>query len=628
MSLHESGDSRIIKIRGDKSSDEHVIAEISTKIDGAQRELFLEHSGQVRFDSRSALARFGINVEAIGDFVWEGNDLVGLVDIYNFIPEYLPGPSSLAQLFEVGIPAGKYFIDDPSRYLSAQELSDLLEKRHIMAGEGFEVIDYGEHGALRILHDNIIFKPNKYYTEQALRDIIHKRVPRQRLTKYQEPDNVDKLIVPKNSGIVTVSPLMTNGLEVIVNDPAHLEIKHTEARLGSRHTRYQFFLEYIGNGEQDVEIGRIDIILSKPRKKEFKFYVPSSLGTGSATSSELLDSLKNITDRFKLRGDNLESVEYVELSDGREAVYKKVSREDLSAQADFYTGLNNKTNVNLVFNQFPGEVGTECVGDLSDYLIRLSKTGVLKNVYLNNAPNGTLFSDNALHDLHKLWENNTNIFWHNPYTNNWMIYYDGFWVKPEKLEEFVDYHKSGKLIAFYGSSSTIGGDLKQIADETLESILRFHGGKAGIITGGLGEESSFMENISRLAKQKGLLVGAVFSNIPGQAKYADVDFEQHYDESHISSREELMARVVEAEFYGVGGVGTRFELNQTLTNLKIGIGNQKMVCLLGESRKYLSELEEDAKQDLVPRRILSNIYVIKDGKEVYGLMCRHFKTAS
>ncbi|MFH0868116.1 MAG: hypothetical protein V1831_02280 [Candidatus Woesearchaeota archaeon] len=628
MSLHESEDARIIKIIKDKSSDKHVVAEIATRIDGEQRKLFLEHSEQVKFDSRSALARFGINIEAVKDFVWEGNYLVGLVDIYNFIPDYLPGPSSIAQLFEVGVPAGKYFLNDPHMYLSAQKLSDLLEKRHIMAGEGVEVKDYISHGVLRIPQQNVIFRPNSNYSEQSLRDIIHKRVPRQRLTKYQDPYEVDKLLVQKNSGIVTIATLMTNGLEVIVNDPSHLGIRHTEARMGSKHTKYQFFFEYIGNSKQDVEINSVDIILSQPRKKEFTVYVPTLLGTDPATSLKYLHSLKTVTDKFQLGRDNLRFIECIDLSDSSQRSYRKLSREDLTAQENFYMDLNSKENVALVFNQFPGEAGTESVGDVSDYLIRLSKKGILKTVYLNSAPNGTFFSDDSLHDLQRLWKSNTTIFWNNTYTDQWTVYYDGFWVKPEKLEEFVGYHKSGKLVAFYGSSSNANGDLEQIADNTLESILRFHGGRAGIITGGWGEKNSFMERISQLAKQKGLLVGAVFCNIPGQAQYADVDFEQHYDESHINPRQELMARVVEAEFYGLGGVGTRFELNQTLTNIKIGVGAQKMVGLLGESEKYLSELRENVKQGLVPQKLLNNIYVVKDGQEVYSLLCKHFKTAS
>lgn len=626
MSLNESRDAAIVRIDKSKSNHSSITAEVVAKVDEGQRGLFLRNSELLKFDARSTLARFGFNVAPTGDFTWENGNLVASIEIYNFIPEYFPWGIALEQFFETGVPVGKYFLDDENRYLSASALTNLIESRHLITGEGAEVIDGASHGILRVPLQKVVYRPSENYSEQALRDIIHKRVPRGRLTKYQEPINVDELIVPSNSGIVTVSTLMTSGLEVIVNDPPDSGVKHAEARMGSQHTKFEFFLEYIGNGKRDTDLKGVELILSEPRQEEFRVYVPISLDSGANVSLEDNRSLEGYIQKFELSGDNLRFIEYIDFSDNLPGLYRRLSRGELAAQRDFYKDFQNNKNVALIFNQFPGKVGTESTNGISDFLTRLSKEDVLKTVYLNNAPNGLFFSESSLEDLNRIWENGTTIYWHNESNQSWMVYDSGFWVKPEKLQEFIDYYRSGKLVAFYGSSKKMDADLNQIVDQTLESILRFHGGKAGFITGGWGEKDSFMESTSKNALDKSILVGAVFWNVPGQESYADVDFAQYYDETHLNPRQELLARSVEAEFYGDGGVGTRLEFYNTLTNMKIGIGARKPIFLLGDARALKTEVQAQVKKGLTPKELLNNIYVVNDGSEVYGQLCEHFKT--
>ena len=628
MSLNESRDAAIVRIDKNKSSHNHIIAEVVARVDESQRSLFLRNSELLKWDGRSTLARFGFNVAPTGDFTWENGNLITSVEIYNFIPEYFPESIALDQFFETGVPVGKYFLDDESRYLSASALNNLIESRHLITGKGAEVIDTSLHGILRIPLQPVVYRPSKNYSEQALRDIIHKRVPRGRLTKYQEPVNVDELIVPSDSGIVALSPLLTN-LEVIVQDPSDSNVKHTEARMGSQYTRWEFFLEYIGNGKQDSKLESVELILSEPRQEKFRVYVPISLDSGANVSLEDNRSLENHIQKFELPGDNLRFIEYIDFSDKLPGLYRRISRGELTAQRDFYEDFQNNKDVALIFNQFPGQVGTESTNGISDFLIRLSKEDVLKTVYLNNAPNGIFFSESSLEDLNRMWENGTTIYWRNESNQNWRVYNSGFWVKPEKLQEFVDYHKSGKLVAFYGSSKKIDGDLNQIVDQALENILRFHGGKVGFITGGWGEKDSFMESTSKNALDKNILVGAVFWNVSGQESYAEVDFAQYYDETHLNPRQELLARSVEAEFYGDGGVGTRLEFYNTLTNQKIGIGARKPVILLGEEAGTLKEeVQKQVKKGLTPKELLNNIYVVTKNNEndVYQILCEHFKT--
>jgi hypothetical protein len=148
----------------------------------------------------------------------------------------------------------------------------------------------------------------------------------------------------------------------------------------------------------------------------------------------------------------------------------------------------------------------------------------------------------------------------------------------------------------------------------------------GVVTGGWGEKDSFMEYTNRRSKEKGLLVGSVILEVAGQAHYGDVDFEQRYPGLNLPTRQELMLNAVEAEIYVPGGVGTLYEYFKTLTHSKVGVGTQKPIILLGNAKRNKEWVEELVKDGFAPSNILDNIYCVDDGKKVYDILCKHFKT--
>jgi len=616
LSLHESEDAKIVRII--ESNHDWVKAEIRARIDAEQRTLFLDLNERVLFDARSSLARFGINVETDGNFVWENSHLVAQAVVRNFIPEYMPADVTLDRLFETGVHLGKYYVDDPVMHIPEPLLREYLSTRFVIVGEGRKLDD---NGVLTLPLHKILLKPTANYSKDALRAIVSGRESRSRLTKYQEAQEVDRLVVPKKGGIVTMATLMTSGLEVIV-----LDKNHSGAKVGSQHTKFDFYAEYIGNGIEDFEIEGIKVFLARPRRREAKIYMPASLDSGPGVRLDDNPTLKKFSSNFWFSGDNVQFIEYFAFIDDSHGVYRRIARQNIGIDG-FIEDFQNRNKISFIFNQFPGNIGRRVKGDVIDDLKRLSKEGRLKTLYLLNAPNGVFFSGGALEDLSKLAEQDTTIYWRNPNTNKWMIYYSGFWVKPEKLQEFVDYHKSGKLVAFYGSSKKISDEVAQIADDTLDGILRFHGVKVGFITGGWGEEDSFMQRVSQKAREKGLLVGGVFWNVQGQPHDVDMDFVQYYDERHLLPRQELMARVVEIEVYGPGGFGTHLEFYNTMTmKSRVGIGARKTILLLGDASTLKAQAEYLVKEGFASKESLNNIHAIDDGKRVYDILCGHFKT--
>lgn len=137
-----------------------------------------------------------------------------------------------------------------------------------------------------------------------------------------------------------------------------------------------------------------------------------------------------------------------------------------------------------------------------------------------------------------------------------------------------------------------------------------------------------MEAASKIAIEKGLLVGAVFWNITNQDQFADLDFAQYFDETHLNRRQELMARHVELDVYSSPGVGTALEFYNTMTNQKIGIGGRKPQFLLGEADVLLDQIKNQVEKGFTPPELLKNIYIIKDGSEVYNLLGSHFNLST
>ena len=620
MSLHESGDATIRRIL--EANHSWVDVEIAERIDNEQKVLFRDYERRLLFDEASSKARFGINALSDDKFVWEGNDLVTSVKIYNFIPEYLKDNVTLDRLVECGITVGKYYVDDPEMYVSAELVHEYLDTRFVITGQGWNLSDSG----ILTLPLGEVYKPTELFDIEALRRIINGIEYRSRLTKYQKPHNVKKLVVPKNSGIVTAATLLTSGLEVKVLDLPRLGLRHSEARIGSMHTRFELFAEYIGGHERDVEIDGMDIILIKPLHRQKKYFIPEAIKSSSDTTLEKNSELTEATRKFERPGYSVEFIEYVDLS-GRKARYAKISRQEAREMGAFIKSLQNQENLSLLFNQFPGKISRKIRGDIIDDLEQLARNGKLRNIYLLNGTNGIFFSDKAIADLSNL-SRYADIFLRNPYTLRWMEFYRNLWVKPEKLQEFEDFYRSGRLVVFYGSSNSISEEETKIVDKTLDGIIRFYGGKLAIATGGWGREGSFMHYVSQKAREKNLLVIAVNWNVSGQSPNIDADAEQSYDEKHLLPRQEIMGKSSEIEVYGLGGDGTSAEFYIMRTLRKIGIGARKPILMLGEASLMLDELKERIKRGLSLDEGINSFYIVDANTKVYQLLCGHFKTFS
>jgi predicted Rossmann-fold nucleotide-binding protein len=638
MSLHESRDAYITRILYEQSDENRVVAEVSADIKQEQLSLFLRNSEMLVWDARSGLARNWLDVAPVGEFVWENYKRVGLVEVTRFHPSTFPDGSSLEKLFSnyglidymyKGVPLGKINFDDPEMYLSADELIAALDpkNREVITGENFEVISKDNHGILRVPLLPEIYIPTNGYSSSDLLNIINKREPRQRLPKFQFPYEVDTIIMEPNSGIVSRIPLMTSGLEVKVLNPNIPGVAHSNANFGSQHTKFDFYLEFVNENSFAVPIGYVDLALIRPRRTKFQVTLPNSLKNGHEDELNTNPNLNNELNKFRLSSADLRKIEYIEFSDDKPGLYTRISRDDIEAQKKFYSSFMDNRDIGIIFNQFPGPINNEYSDGLSSRLIALSEERKLKSLFLNNAPNGNFFSKIGLVDIDRISRNGTSIYWKNPAIEKWTVYESGFWIKPEKIEQFRDYLRSGKIVAFYGSSEKLDKETKSLIYESLDGIMKFHGDKVGILTGGWGKPGSSMEHISKLASDKGALVGAVFWSILGQASDADLDFVQYHDEVELSARQELMGKVVEAEFYVAGGPGTDLERALTLTLTKNRIGVRKPQVYLGDAGIEKERLEMQIETGYAHSSLLNNIYVVTDGSKVYDTLSYHFKTS-
>jgi predicted Rossmann-fold nucleotide-binding protein len=346
---------------------------------------------------------------------------------------------------------------------------------------------------------------------------------------------------------------------------------------------------------------------------------------GNGSTNYNAGFLNDTSGRFRLNGDNLRTIEFFSFGPDYRAIYRSLNRGDIESQKQFYEDLSAQSDISLLFNQFPGKVGTDIRADIMDRLTSLSSEGKLKNVFLLNAPNGEFFSNISVEQLQDLTERGTQVYWFNPHLKIWTVFDYRFWVNPEKLKEFISYSRSGRFAAFYGSSVNSSHNY-DIVQEALEGYKKFHGGMAGVITGGGGDDS-FMHIVSKEAKNKGLLVGAVYWNIPGVTRNYEVDFSQHFDDRFLLDRQSLMSRLVEVEFYGDGGIGTLLEFGNTSTMKKIGIGKTKPIIFIGNGWEKLMELIDDkVKNGLIPKHLLKYIYQGRDAQSIYDILCSHYKT--
>lgn len=618
-SLHESEDAYIVRIL--KSEQNHILAEVASGLNPDHASLFNGGAKNIIWDARSTLARDGTNVKSIGEIALENGRIVTTVSIYNFIPEFMPAGCAIHDFFGVGTRVGKFYFVNPDKVVKSDKLEEYLDRRHIITGRGWKILSDGK---LRLPLEKIIFCPNEFYNADIKRMIVDGDLSRSRLTAYQAMQSVEGLEIGKDGGLITYAALWTSGLEVFV-----LSEHHSEAKIGSQYTKGRFYAEFEGNRLANIPIGGLEVLLFYPERREIKFYVPVSLSAGKGTKLEDNPTLLEAKKALNTSQNNGIGMGYADLSNGNLAVRKSVSRKDTREQIEFVKSFERLNDIYLFFNEFPLSTGIENKGGISDRLQSLSKEGRLKSLYLLNAPKGIYFSDESVKDLNILWENGTQILWYNPILKRWMFYHSEFWVKPERLAEFIDYYNSGKMCAFYGSSKRISEGLSSIVDDAIESVLKFHGGQVAILTGGMGNSGSLMHYVTTAARRKGALVGASVWNCLGQIPNDDYDFVQYYDDRDLSPRQEQLQRKVECGLYwSEWGLGTAYEWFLDLTNKKIGVGEKTPLIMLGDDgwSDMLKAVKKQEAKGLVPKHAMSGVYVVENGAQVYGTLCRHFGT--
>lgn len=603
MSIHESSDAVIRKII--ETGRDFITAEVSARLSQEQSPLFRDLHGNILWTARNTLAVDGTNVKRIGDIVKESNDLVTTVKIHSFAHEFMPSGFELAdfeQDFLAPVPCGKFYLRNPEDSVSESEAREYLKSRQLILGSQYSltgnrmIIDLGNHKVL----------PNGNYNAEIKREIIRKAISRHRVWALHKFHPAEILQIPEHGGLITFVKMSAYGLELVVN---HSE--HSDAIVGSQHTNSRFYFEFIGNG-RDTPISSVELELYRPVNKKTRIFNPidiSSLGSGT---KNVPSSLETICEKFKNGEINGFDIQYVNFTE-RPFDVLTVSRYDVNAQKRFYDELSTKENLILYFNRSPFKIDSTSQGDLSDRLKSLSKEGKLKELWFHSKDQ--YFSHDSIRQINELWENGTAVYWYNRLMDRWMAFYSELWVKPEKLQEFTDYYLSGRIISFYGSSKKISKESSQDTDDTIGGLAKFFNGKMAIITGGNGEDGSFMHYVTNKARDLESMSGAVFWEIPGQSPYGNLDFVQYFKSEDLSPRGELLHRISGVEIYARDfGWGTLMEASESRVKTRVEIGALRLRIYLGDSWKKVGETIGE-----------NNMNIVARGKDVYNLINTHYR---
>ena len=587
MSLNESPDCKIEKILHVDTNE--VVALVATYLEEDQAQYFSRNQDYLNTDLHSTKARLGINQEKLNSFELKNTKITYEAKFWFYISDYAVG-TTIDQLITPGLRVGKIYLRNPELKYAAEELINLISNRTIIVPKGTRVL---EEGILEVPVMPFIHQPNfKVLTQEYLKAAIQKQIPREDLYFAQPEKRVNKVTVPAASGVITHTSLFTQQNEIYI-----LDLEHSDARVGSRHTNGIIYLELVG-GKKDIVKEMAHIEVYKPaynqqaKKKAFFIDIKSGLFTElykKGTLDENSIAIVNETGKQRI----------IRLNGKYDTLLKEL-----------------KPNSSLIVENFPN-------GRLASYMIVAADLNLLKELTFQRAPEENFFfRSKDLVFMNTLQEMGVGIYWKNPIQGD-LVLYDRFFMRSSIIPSFNEAFSSRKLAAIYGTAGDVDAKTKKEIQDTTKSFKDFHGGICGILTG--GSAGGIMALISEITARQGMLCGAVYWKIPGMGINTDVDFAMYLGRDYLLERQEMLSDTTEADIYFKGGVGTNLENAITFVKKKLGIGHYKPQIFVGEFYNPLKDwLFHIASEQMVDSKILENCYFIKHGAEVFDTLCKHF----
>jgi predicted Rossmann-fold nucleotide-binding protein len=587
VSLNESPDCKIEDIiRADATE---VVALVSAHLEDKQMQYFLRNQDFLTTDLHSTKARLGINQEKLGHFELKGGKISYEARFWFYIAEYSVG-LTIDQLMTPGLKVGKIYLKNPELKYSAEELINLISNRTIIVPKGTKVL---EEGVLAVPVMPFVHLPNpRVLTPDYLRAAILKRIPREDLYFAQPEQEVDQVVVPAGSGVISHTSLFTQQNEVYILDP-----EHTDARVGSKHTNGIIYLELMG-GDKDIV----------KEKVHFEVYKPA-MAQHNAKQEFFIDLKSSLLD--KLYEERAVDESTIAAISGKEA--PKFIR--LNTRYDqLLHDLAHGTS--LVLHDFPNRL-------LASYLIVAADLGLIRDLTFRSAyEGGYFFRSEDLAFMNALQDMGVEIYWKSPLQGD-LVLYKQFFMRSSVIPSFNEAFSSRKLAAIYGTAGNVDADTQKEIVDSIKSFKEFHGGICGILTG--GSAGSVMSFVSETTASLGMLSGAVYWKIPGVDIHPYVDFAAYLARNDLLERQEILSETTEADIYFRGGVGTNLENAITFVKKKLGIGHYKPQIFVGKFYKPLEDwLNHLAREGTADPRVFESCYFVKHGAEIFETLCEHF----
>ncbi len=587
LSLNESPDCNIEEII--RADGTEVIALVSAHLDDEQVKYFLRNQDCLTTDLHSTKARLGINQEKLTDLELKGNKISYEARFWFYIPEYAVG-LTIDQLMKPGLEVGKIYLRNPRLKYSTEELINLISNRTIIVPKGTKVL---EEGVLAVPVMPFVHLPNpRVLTPDYLKAAILKRIPREDLYFAQPEQKVDQVVIPARSGVISHTSLFTQQNEIYI-----LDLEHTDARVGSKHTNGIIYLELMG-GDKDIVKKRVHIEVYKPAVAQYegkrKFFID--------LKSWLLDKL------YEERAVDESTMAVISGTDPPKFIKLNQRYNQLLHEL--------QPNTSLILQDFPKRL-------LASYLIVAADLGLIRDLTFKNAyEERYFFRSEDLAFMNTLQDMGVEIYWKNDLQGD-LVLYKQFFMRSSVIPSFHEAFSSRKLAAIYGTAGDVDADTQKEIVDSIKSFKDFHGGICGILTG--GSAGSVMSFVSKTTASLGMLSGAVYWKIPGVEIYPHVDFAAYLARNDLLERQEILSETTEADMYFKGGVGTNLENAITFVKKKLGIGHYKPQIFVGSFYKPLKNwLNHLAREGMADPKVFENCYFIKHGAEIFEALCKHF----
>ncbi|MCB9825012.1 MAG: LOG family protein [Planctomycetes bacterium] len=590
--------------------------DVAVPVPDALRGWFDGRIDEVVFAARSRLARLGINVQPTGKARLAGEQATFEALVQPTVKAYDVG-RFLPELLVPGLRVGRFVMCPRERRLTSEQVDELVQAHQIQLPRSYSI---DGDGRFRIRPQGWVYEMASPLTLETLRTILMREGGKDILNRLQVRRPVRRIALEAGDGVITsCSMFLHRHYVVLESQPTDLG-QHLEAVvLDPITTRgMDVYLEFHNRGDRRIVNPTVAASVyeavetrAAPRVWHMGLELPPATAKGATSEERSYEAMAHVFDRLEEHAlEERYSHRLVAVVEDMQAVLAGAEprwtwcHPEGGPSPRSGTDISSRVSEGVVEAPWRVPFGTAMLKDLpaglggtlllgyfpnliehahicAAALERKIKRIIFRRASFEHGPFFSARDHGRLADYEGL---GVEVFWCNDLRRHVVQHVfrglRGYFTEADKVERF----RSALIFAGYGSSRLLPPDQVERMKNLIVRLADFFGPDIAFMTGG---GPGAMQQVTDIAQERGIIVGASYIEIEDQGTNKTSDFYQTFQGRSRQSRQRWF-EIASFHLFFMGGVGTLEEVGLTLTDMKLGVIERSPVVFFGrhEGKPY------------------------------------------